>query len=150
MIQLSESQLCVIDNVSLKVQELLSDAEAGHDWWHIHRVYTNAEKIAKEEETNTYVVLIASLLHDIADAKFNDGDETVGPRLAEKIMTSLKVDQDTIDHVINIIKYMSFKNSLGGKSWTSPEMEVVQDADRLDAIGAIGIARAFSYGGYKG
>jgi len=132
------------------VEKKLSDAEGGHDWWHIYRVWKMAARIAKSEDVNNEIVELAALLHDIADPKFHGGDESIGPRTAEEFLKSQKVNLPTIDHVVNIIKHMSFKNSLEAQSFTSKEMEVVQDADRLDAIGAIGIARVFSFGGYKG
>lgn len=133
------------------VKETLADAEGGHDWYHIERVYKNSVLIAKEEQVNELVVKLAALLHDIADAKFHDGDETVGPRAANTFLNSIDVPQEISQHVIKIIENISFKSSLETKTerFTSKELEVVQDADRLDAIGAIGIARAFNYGGFK-
>nr|MBC7613021.1 HD domain-containing protein [Pseudopedobacter sp.] len=131
------------------VKEELQNAEAGHDWWHIERVWKTATNISKEESVNLGVVEFAALLHDIADAKFHDGDEEIGPRKASDFLKSIKVDEGIIYHVQQIIRNMSFKSSLGEINFTSPEMLVVQDADRLDAIGAIGIARAFTYGGFK-
>jgi len=132
------------------VENKLADAEGGHDWWHIYRVWKMAARITKTEEVDHKVVELAALLHDIADPKFHDGDESIGPRTAKAFLDSQSVDSSIIEHVVNIIKHMSFKNSLGDQSFTSKEMEVVQDADRLDAIGAIGIARVFSFGGFKG
>lgn len=140
----------VIDQTVAYVKETLANAEGGHDWWHIHRVWQNTKTIAASEKCDRLVVELAALLHDIADAKFYDGDETVGPRMAREWMESIAVDQATVDHVVAIIENMSFKNSLEGVAFSSKEMEIVQDADRLDAIGAIGIARAFNYGGFKG
>ena len=131
------------------VKKELQNAEAGHDWWHIQRVHKSAKAIATEEKVNLEIVEFAALLHDIADAKFHDGDEEIGPQKAGEFLKSIHVDEETIIHVKQIIRNMSFKSSLGEISFTSPEMLVVQDADRLDAIGAIGIARAFTYGGYK-
>jgi uncharacterized protein len=127
----------------------LANAEGGHDWWHVYRVWKLSKKIAETEEVNLFVVELAALLHDIADPKFHDGDEEIGPRLARNFLMAQNINATIIDHVINIIKNMSFKNSLGEVKFSSPEMSVVQDADRLDAIGAIGIARAFNYGGFK-
>jgi len=133
------------------VKETLKGAEGGHDWFHIQRVFNNALLIAKKEKVDVLVVSLGALLHDIADAKFHDGDETIGPRLAADFLKSIKVDQKIIEHVILIIENISFKSSLDKKNerFNSPELQVVQDADRLDAIGAIGIARAFNYGGFK-
>lgn len=134
------------------VKSTLQGAEGGHDWFHIQRVFKNTLFIAKEEKVDVLVVSLSALLHDIADAKFNDGDETIGPEMAENFLAELKVKKRTIGHVVKIIKNMSFKDSLQktrGRKFRSKELEVVQDADRLDAMGAIGIARAFNYGGFK-
>ena len=128
----------------------LKDAEGGHDWFHIERVYRNTLAISKFENVNRTVVSLAALLHDIADPKFYNGDETIGPRKASEFLLKQNVDSKIIEHVTQIIENMSFKNSFDlSPSFTSREMEVVQDADRLDAIGAIGIARCFNYGGFK-
>ena len=133
------------------VKEELKGAEGGHDWFHIERVLKNSILISKEEKVDVFVVSLAALLHDIADPKFYDGDETVGPKVATKFLKEQEVTSDIIEHVVNIINYISYKNSFerGVKKFTSKELEVVQDADRLDAIGAIGIARCFNYGGFK-
>ena len=132
------------------VKETLKNAEGGHDWFHTERVYNNALIISKTEDVSVYVVQLGALLHDIADSKFHDGDETVGPKMAREFLFKHNVDSTIIEHVVNIIKHISFKNSLDGKSgFTSKELEVIQDADRLDAIGAIGIARCFNYGGFR-
>ncbi|MXV14699.1 HD domain-containing protein [Hufsiella ginkgonis] len=131
------------------VKSSLKNAESGHDWWHIERVWKNARLIAQSENVNLVVVELAALLHDIADSKFHDGDEEIGPETAGKFLRSIGVEAETITHVQQIIRHMSFKASFGERLFSSKEMEVVQDADRLDAIGAIGIARAFTYGGYK-
>ncbi len=131
------------------VKLCLKNAEAGHDWFHIERVYKNALQINSKEKANELIVSLAALLHDIADPKFHDGDELLGPQLAYEFLTKEGVSPSAIDQVILIIKHMSFKNSFEEKTFHSPELAVVQDADRLDAIGAIGIARAFTYGGFK-
>jgi len=140
----------ILDETVVFVKTTLADAEGGHDWWHTYRVWQNAKHIAKESEVDMQVVELAALLHDIADAKFHNGDESVGPARAAEFLNNQGVEAGTIDHIVNIIRHMSFKNSFEENVWTSPEMQVLQDADRLDAIGAIGIARAFSYGGFKG
>ncbi|MGA9649794.1 HD domain-containing protein [Pedobacter sp.] len=131
------------------VKQTLENAEAGHDWFHIERVYKTAININKVEKGNALVVALAALLHDIADPKFNNGDEELGPSIAEDFLKSIAVKEDIVSHVKLIIQNMSFKNSFDGVGFTSMEMQIVQDADRLDAIGAIGIARAFTYGGFK-
>ena len=132
------------------VRRSLENAEGGHDWWHIHRVWINAKLIAQSEEADILVVELAALLHDIADSKFHNGDEEIGPETAGNFLRNLDVDQDLIVHVQQIIRHISFKGSFDQQTFRSKESEIVQDADRLDAIGAIGIARAFSYGGFKG
>lgn len=141
--------MTIIDNTILFVKQHLEKAEGGHDWFHIERVFKNSLLIAKEEECTIEVVKLAALLHDIADSKFHDGDETIGPSLARDFLENQKVDEATISHVINIIKNISFKGGNFEKQFHSKEFEIVQDADRLDAIGAIGIARTFNYGGFK-
>lgn len=139
----------IIDQTILFVKDTLKDAEAGHDWFHIERVFKNALKINSIEKGDPVVVCLAALLHDIADSKFNNGDEEIGPRIAGEFMKSIDLQQNVIQHVQQIIKNLSFKASLSEVSFASKELNIVQDADRLDAIGAIGIARAFTYGGYK-
>lgn len=131
------------------VRKTLSKAESGHDWWHVARVWKNSQLIAKHEKVDLLVVELAALLHDIADSKFHGGDEEKGPQIAGDFLQNLGLPEDKIQHVKQIIRNMSFKASLGKVNFHSKEMEVVQDADRLDAIGAIGIARAFTYGGFK-
>ena len=142
----------IIDQTIAFVQETLKGAEGGHDWFHIHRVFLNSKHIAKGEGIDNLVVSLGALLHDIADAKFHDGDESVGPKIAKDFLDSINVEPEVIEHVVNIINNISFKNSLsndGLTKFSSKELQIVQDADRLDAIGAIGIARAFNYGGFK-
>ncbi|MFT5257320.1 MAG: hypothetical protein ACI8VJ_000450 [Polaribacter sp.] len=141
----------IIQNTIEFVKTKLKNAEGGHDWFHIERVYKNALLISKDEKVDTFTVSLAALLHDIADPKFYKGDETVGPRIASKFLTNQNVIKEIIQHVVNIIQHISYKNSFDKevKKFTSKELEVVQDADRLDAIGAIGIARCFNYGGFK-
>lgn len=144
----------IVEETITFVKETLQHAEGGHDWFHIQRVFKNTMVIAKEENVNILVVSLGALLHDIADAKFNDGDESLGPKMAKDFLLSIGVPKKTISHVVNIIKFSSFKSGLDqgkgkSKTFSSKELQVVQDADRLDAIGAIGIARAFNYGGFK-
>ncbi|WP_309613497.1 HD domain-containing protein [Flavobacterium sp.] len=141
--------MSIIDKTIHFVKEKLENAEGGHDWFHIERVYKNSLLIAQEENCDLTVVKLGALLHDIADSKFHDGDETVGPRTAQAFLESENVSQETIVHVINIIENISFKGGNFGQQFDSKELRIVQDADRLDAIGAIGIARCFNYGGFK-
>lgn len=139
----------LIDTTINFVKEKLADAEGGHDWFHIERVYKNTLLIAKEEECNLLVCQLGALLHDIADSKFHNGDETVGPKTARAFLEKENVSEEVIDHVIKIIENISFKGGNFEKKFASIELDIVQDADRLDAIGAIGIARCFNYGGFK-
>ena len=139
----------IINQTVVFVKQTLADAEGGHDWFHIYRVWKASKQLAVSEEVNLFVVELGALLHDIADSKFHNGDEEVGPRMARKFLTSLLVDEASIQHVVNIINNISFKGGKEAQSFKSPELDVVQDADRMDAIGAIGIARTFNYGGHK-
>ncbi|HLV14492.1 MAG TPA: HD domain-containing protein [Xanthomarina sp.] len=138
-----------IEKTQFFVKETLKNAEGGHDWFHILRVFNNAKLISKNEEVDEFVVSLGSLLHDIADSKFTEGDETVGPRIAREFLESIQVDETVIHHVILIIENISFKGGNEAQKFKSPELDVIQDADRLDALGAIGIARTFNYGGFK-
>ena len=131
------------------VKKELEGAEAGHDWFHIERVYKNALHLLKTEQADEQVVLLGALLHDIADSKFHEGDETIGPKKAYDFMTTIEIPEDVKKHVVQIIENISFKGGNFEKDFRSKELEIVQDADRLDAIGAIGIARTFNYGGFK-
>lgn len=139
----------IIEETVAYVKEELAGAESGHDWWHIYRVWKNAKHIAADENADSFVIELGALLHDIADAKFHNGDEEIGPRKAEDFLKAKGVEETIIEHVKNIIKFISFKNGDQRHLFNSKELEIVQDADRLDAIGAIGVARAFNYGGFK-
>jgi len=140
----------IIEATKTFVKNTLKNAEGGHDWFHIERVYNNAMLISKNENVDSFIVSLAALLHDIADSKFHNGDDTIGPKLAREFLSEQNVSSDVIEHVVNIIAHMSFSKSLEDTlAFTSIELEVVQDADRIDAIGAIGIARCFNYGGFK-
>ncbi len=140
----------IIERTIVFVKKTLKDAEGGHDWFHIQRVFNNAIRIASEEiNANSLIVSLGALLHDIADAKFHNNDETIGPKMARKFLTSLAVSETVIEHVENIILHISFKGGNEARKFTSIELDIVQDADRLDAIGAVGIARTFNYGGFK-
>jgi uncharacterized protein len=141
----------IIQKTTDFVRSMLADAEGGHDWWHIYRVWINAKRIADaEKDADILIVELAALLHDIADSKFHGGDEEIGPATAGNFLRELRLEEDLIVHVQQIIRHISFKSGFDQKTFHSKELEIVQDADRLDAIGAIGIARAFSYGGFKG
>ena len=139
----------LIDKTILFVKTTLAQAEGGHDWFHIERVYKNALLIAESEKCDLEIVQLGALLHDIADSKFHNGDESIGPKTARAFLESEKVEPTIIDHVIAIIENISFKGGKVERQFSSIELDIVQDADRLDAIGAIGIARTFNYGGFK-
>ena len=139
----------LINNTILFVKKQLENAEGGHDWFHIERVYKNALLIAQEEKCDLQIVQLGALLHDIADSKFHNGDESIGPKIAREFLESQQLDSEKISNVIAIIENISFKGGNFEKKFSSIELNIVQDADRLDAIGAIGIARAFNYGGFK-
>ena len=131
------------------VKQKLQHAEAGHDWYHIERVYKNSLFIASTENCNLQIVQLGALLHDIADSKFHNGDETIGPKVAKQFLESQNVSQSIINQVVFIIENISFKGGNFQRENSSVELQIVQDADRLDALGAIGIARTFNYGGFK-
>ena len=139
----------LIYNTEAFVKNTLENAEGGHDWFHILRVYKNAKLISSQENVDEFIVELGALLHDIADSKFHNGDETIGPKEARKFLESQQVEESVIIHIENIITNISYKGGNFEQKFTSPELEVVQDADRLDAIGAVGIARCFNYGGFK-
>ena len=139
----------IIEHTKVFVKKELLNAEGGHDWFHIERVYKNAILISKTENVDSFIVSLGALLHDIADSKFYNGDETVGPKRAKYFLISENAPEDVIAHVIKIIENISFKGGNKNQNFFSDELAVVQDADRLDAIGAIGIARCFNYGGFK-
>lgn len=138
----------IIQNTISFVKNELKNAEGGHDWFHIERVYKNSILISEGENVDKTVVALGALLHDIADSKFHNGDETVGPKKASEFLKTQKVAEDIVEHVVKIIENISFSGGNKTQSFTSKELDVVQDADRLDAIGAIGIARTFNYGGF--
>ncbi len=139
----------IIKNTAEFVQASLKDAEGGHDWFHILRVWNNAKLIASEENVDLFIVELGALLHDIADSKFYNGDETMGPKIAREFLQTQQVSEEIIFHIEQIISNISYKGGNFAQTFTSPELQVLQDADRLDAIGAIGIARCFNYGGFK-
>jgi uncharacterized protein len=140
----------ILKAVEKHVRDLLDGEGTGHDWWHIDRVRTMALRIAKDEKADLFVVELAALLHDIADHKFHGGDHTIGPKKAREFLLSHNVEAPVTDHVVYIIEHQSYSASLGTKVKKTKEFKSVQDADRLDVLGAIGIARAFAYGGKKG
>jgi len=139
----------IISNTVAFVKSTLENAEGGHDWFHILRVWNNSKLIVNNENVDEFIVELGALLHDIADSKFHNGDETVGPKVAREFLENQQVEETIIQHIENIISNISYKGGNFEQKFTSPELDVIQDADRLDAIGAIGIARCFNYGGFK-
>ena len=131
------------------VKEKLEGAEAGHDWFHIERVWKLSKKIAEKEGGNLEVIELSALLHDIADPKFHNGDETLALKISQNFLEEIQVDTELIEQVLFVIKNISFKNRAEAPENPPLELQIVQDADRLDAIGAIGIARTFNFGGFK-
>lgn len=144
------NQSNILKKTENHIRQKLSGEGSGHDWWHIHRVRNTALKLGKEENADLFVVELAALLHDIADHKFHGGDEEIGPATARKWLEELDAEESIIEHVCEIIRDVSFKGADVETPMKTIEGKVVQDADRLDALGAIGIARAFAYGGHKG
>lgn len=140
----------IIKQTEEYIKTKLSGEGSGHDWWHIYRVWKSAIHIGKEENADSFIVQLAALLHDIADWKFHEGNDDVGPKLAREWLEGLQLDDSIISHVCQIIKEMSFKGAGVKSEMGTKEGMVVQDADRLDAIGATGIARTFAYGGHTG
>jgi len=140
----------IIDNTISFVKGVLANAEGGHDWYHIERVRNMARYLhEKEGKGDLLTIELAALLHDISDPKFNDGDEEKGSQIAFSFLIENEVDRARAEHIQTIVRYVSFKGGFPQSIINSIEFQIVQDADRLDAIGAIGIARAFNYGGFK-
>ena len=139
----------IIDKTCKFVEDKLSGDGSGHDWWHIFRVWTLAKKIALEEKAQLEIVELGALLHDIADWKFHDGDDSIGPAIAREFLKNHNVEPNLSDSVVEIISTVSYKGAGVATPMKTLEGKIVQDADRLDAIGALGIARTFAYGGYK-
>ncbi len=138
----------IIHKTKNYVEKQFSGEGTGHDWWHMYRVWKLAKHIASQEpKADMFIIEIGALLHDIADWKFNDSDMEAGPKAARKWLKSLNVNEDVIHSVEDIIRNVSFKGAQVKQTMKSLEGQIVSDADKLDAIGAIGIARTFAYGG---
>lgn len=146
---MQENKSDIINKTILFVKETLKGAEGGHDWWHIYRVWKNSKLINETEQAGSFIIELGALLHDIADSKFYDGNEEIGPQKARVFLESLSVNEGDIEHIVNIIQNISYKGGNFKQNFQSSELDIIQDADRLDAIGAIGIARTFNYGGFK-
>lgn len=146
---MTTADIKLIEDTKTFLKQQLQYAEGGHDYFHTERVLNNSVKIAQGENCNLLVVQLGALLHDVADSKFHDGDESKGPQIARDFLSKQEVDQEVVEQVINIIENISFKGGNFDQKFKSIELDIVQDADRLDAIGAVGIARTFNYGGFK-
>lgn len=144
------NKITIITKTESYVKETLGEESSGHDWWHVYRVWQMAKHIGEKETADMFIIEIGALLHDIADHKFHGGDEEIGPKTARNWLKSLQVANADIDQVCNIIRHMSFKGAKVKSQISTIEGKIIQDADRLDAIGAIGIARTFAYGGFRG
>jgi len=140
----------VIKKTKDYVRDTLGGESSGHDWWHVYRVWKIAQHIGEKEHADMFIVETAALLHDIADYKLHGGDEEIGPRTAREWLESLQVSESEIEHICNIIRNLSFNGANVKTEMPTKEGMIVQDADRLDALGAIGVARTFAYGGHKG
>lgn len=140
----------IIKKTAQYARKTMEGESSGHDWWHAYRVWQMARHLGKSEKADMFTVELAALLHDIADYKLHGGDTEIGPRIAGEWLKSLNVDGKIIEHIQEIIRDASFKGANVKSGMKTLEGKIVQDADRLDAIGAMGIARTFTYGGYKG
>lgn len=140
----------IIKKTEEYVRSRLQGEGSGHDWWHVHHVWKTAVLIGKEEQADLFVVQLAALLHDIADWKFHQGNDEIGLQLVKEWLEKLEVEEKTIAHVCEIIRNISFRGAKVKNTIKTKEGKIVQDADRLDALGAIGISRTFAYGGHKG
>lgn len=147
---LSQTEKQKLESTISFVKESLTHAESGHDWWHIVRVWNNAMQLCKKRDCNVFLIGLGVLLHDIADPKFYDGNTEIGPERTKAFLQKLDVSDSIIKQVVDIVRFSSFSASKSGLPQSDfIEFQIVQDADRLDAMGAIGIARTFNYGGYK-
>ncbi len=147
---MTKRERATIHRVSKAIQRQFAQEQSGHDWYHMLRVWRAAKYIAKQEKANQYIVELGALLHDIADAKFHHGDHEIGPRKARTLLRKVGADASTIEQVAYIVGNVSFSKAGRRKTMRTLEGKVVQDADRLDAVGAICIARIFTYGGHRG
>ena len=140
----------IIQKTEEYVKSVLQGDSSGHDWWHIYRVRNLARYICRAEKAELYIVELAALLHDIADWKFHGGDDSIGPKTARAWLEKQSAGEEVMSHICEIIKDISFKGAKVETPMQTLEGKVVQDADRLDALGAIGISRVFAYVGAKG
>lgn len=151
MTSFTSNELEIINKTSTFIKNKLQGEASGHDWWHVYRVWNNAKLIAqKEPSANKFIIELGALLHDVADWKFHNGDTTIGPKIAREFLEKLDVEENIIAEICEIIATISFKGANVKSSMKTLEGAIVQDADRLDALGAVGIARTFAYGGHAG
>ena len=150
MAELTDAQQKIVDQTAAHVRSQMEGDSSGHDWWHVWRVWQNSLFISRTENADRFVTELAALLHDIADWKFHDGDDSAGPKAARAWLAEQSVDESVIEHVCDIVATVSFKGAGVETPMATLEGKIVQDADRLEAIGAIGIARCFAFGGAKG
>lgn len=150
MAELTDAQQKIVDQTAAHVRSQMEGDSSGHDWWHVWRVWQNSLFISRSENADRFVTELAALLHDIADWKFHDGDDSAGPKAARACLSEQSVDEAVIEHVCDIVATVSFKGAGVETPMATLEGKIVQDADRLEAIGAIGIARCFAFGGAKG
>ncbi len=139
----------VVTRTADYVRSQMEDDATGHDWWHVWRVWQTAKRLGEHENADLFVVELAALLHDVADWKLHNGDLSAGPKAAREWLQQLDVDKSIIAHVSEIVGGISFKGAGVATPMATIEGQCVQDADRLDAIGAVGIARCFAFGGAK-
>jgi len=137
----------IIKQTADYVKKTLEEEWSGHDWWHVYRVWQTAKTIGAKEKADMFIVELAAILHDISDWKFSRGDDKAGAKKARKWLEKIKVDKKVIDEVTYIVENISYKGGTNKVKMRSIEGKIVQDADRLDAMGAIGVARAFAFGG---
>jgi uncharacterized protein len=140
----------LLETIAARVQDKLHDDCSGHDWWHVARVRNLAVRLAEHEGADVYIVELAALMHDVSDYKLNGGDHEEGARIARIWLLELGETNVYAEKVAEIVAGVSFKGAGCNVGMSSIEGMVVQDADRLDAMGAIGIARAFAYGASAG
>ncbi len=150
MAELTDAQQKIVDQTAAHVRSQMEGDSSGHDWWHVWRVWQNSLFISRTENADRFVTELAALLHDIADWKFHDGDDSAGPKAARAWLSEQSIGESVIDHVCDIVATVSFKGAGVETPMATLEGKIVQDADRLEAIGAIGIARCFAFGGAKG
>ncbi|MFA6588341.1 MAG: HD domain-containing protein [Patescibacteria group bacterium] len=146
---MTPKEKAIVNKVAKYIKDRFSKDKSGHDWYHMLRVWQTAKFIGKQEKANMFIVELGALLHDIADAKFHHGDHSVGPKRARALLKKIGLDESAIEKVVYIVGNVSFSKTGRKQNMQTLEGQVVQDADRLDAVGAICVARIFTYGGWQ-